>query len=170
VDCLVQVGRAAGVERRAEKLAADLRRRLDSVRDAVAGLPRPTTFALEWSDPPFNAGHWVPDMIEAAGGEPVLAARRTPSVRVGWAEIAQAAPEVVLFIPCGYNLDQACAEADTLLERTELQRATMFLAADASAYFSRPGPRVVDGVEALATALHPEADLSRGSSVLRQLR
>lgn len=170
VTCLLQVGRVTGVEERAEQLVVDLRRRLQTVHEAVARLPRPRTFALEWSDPPFNGGHWVPDMILAAGGEPVLASARSPSIRVGWPDICASAPEVLLFIPCGYDLDQACAEAVSLLDRPELQALDRFLAADASSYFSRPGPRVVDGVEALAAALHPQTALPGVAPVIRRLR
>jgi iron complex transport system substrate-binding protein len=149
---------------------AELRRRVDAVRSAVAGLPRPRVFALEWGDPPFNGGHWVPEMIEAAGGDPVLAAPRSPSVRVSWEEIAGAQPDVVVFMPCGYNLDMAVREATaTLLDRPELAGASL-LVADADSYFSRPGPRLVEGIEHLAEALHPGAVRAEGSHVVAQLR
>ncbi len=170
LDCLLQVGGAAGVESRAEQLVADLRRRLDTVRGAVAGRPRPRTFVLEWSDPPFNGGHWIPDMVEAAGGEPVLAARHTPSIRIDWRAIAEAASQVVVFAPCGYDLEQACAEGRSLLERPELADASSFFAADASGYFSRPGPRLVGGVEALGAALHPGSGQPDEAAVLYRLR
>lgn len=170
IDCLVTVGRATGTEARAEQLSADLRRRLDVVRGAVAGGARPRVFALEWSDPPFNGGHWVPEMIEVAGGEPVLACRHTPSVRVRWEAIADAAAEIVVFMPCGYDLDQACEEGKSLLGRPELATAGAVYAVDASSYFSRPGPRLVDGVEALASVLHTEAGLRARPEVIRRLR
>jgi iron complex transport system substrate-binding protein len=170
VDCLVTVGRATGSEARATRLAAELRRRLDVVRAAVAGRPRPGVFALEWSDPPFNGGHWVPEMIEVAGGAPLLACRHTPSVRVDWEAIADAAPEIVVFMPCGYDLDRACEEGQELLGRPELASAARVFAVDASSYFSRPGPRLVDGVEALAAALHPDTALASSPEVIRRLR
>jgi iron complex transport system substrate-binding protein len=156
IECLVTVGRATGTEERAQARAAELREHLDAVRQATGGLDRPRTFALEWSDPPFTGGHWVPDMIDAAGGTPVLGDPGHPSRRVPWGEIEAAEPEVVVFMPCGYGLDEATKQATALLERPELASASLF-AVDASSYFSRPGPRLVDGVEALAFALHPGA-------------
>ena len=170
VDCMVTVGRATGTEARAALLAAELRARLDAVRAAVAGRARPRTFALEWSDPPFNGGHWVPEMIEVAGGESLLGCRHTPSVRVDWESIAEAAPEVVVFMPCGYDLDQAAEEGATLLGRAELASAEAVFAVDASGYFSRPGPRLVDGTEGLASVLHPDAGLRPRPEVIRRLR
>ena len=156
LDGLRQVAEAAGVGGRADEVVAGLERRLEAVRSAVAGLERPRVFALEWSDPPFNGGHWVPEMIEAAGGTPVLANAGASSVRVAWEDIVGAAPEVVVFMPCGYDLAAAVDEARrTLLGRAELPGGLVVVHADA--YFSRPGPRLVDGVEALAAALHAGA-------------
>jgi iron complex transport system substrate-binding protein len=150
------VGDATGTSLTARALMALLRSRLDAVRSAVAGTERMATFALEWSDPPFSGGHWVPDMIEAAGGDAVLAAPGERSRRLAWDEIDAAAPEVVVFMPCGYGLDEARREGRNLLDRSELDASSRIWAANASAYFSRPGPRLVDGVEALAGALHPD--------------
>jgi iron complex transport system substrate-binding protein len=156
LDGVLQVGKAAGVEQRAHEVVAGLRERLASVHAAVAGLERPRVFALEWGDPPFNGGHWVPEMLAVAGGEAVLACPGAPSVRVTWAQIAAAAPQVVVFMPCGYDLQAATEEASrTLLARPELAGVEAIIAVDASAYCSRPGPRLVDGVEILAAALHP---------------
>ena len=157
IDCIGQVGAVTGTEARAQSLMTELRDRLDRVREAVAGHARPCTFPLEWSDPPFNGGHWVPDMVDAAGGDPVLATRAEPSRRLTWDEIGAASPEIVVFMPCGYDLDQAVSEGQSLLDVPELAGATRVWATDASALFSRPGPRLVDGVEALAWALHPDA-------------
>jgi iron complex transport system substrate-binding protein len=155
MDCVLQVGTVSGTHREAEAFVEQLRRRLELVKRSVAGLKRPRTFALEWGDPPFNGGHWVPEMIEAAGGESVLGSHGTPSVRLSWEAIAAAAPDVVVFMPCGYNLDGAIEEGKTLRKRPELADVPQFFAADASAFFSRPGPRLIDGVELLAEALHP---------------
>ena len=132
-----------------------LRARMTEVRKAVAGVPRRRVLALEWSDPPYQGGHWVPDMVDAAGGESLLAEAGERSRRLEWEEVVGAAPEVMVFIPCGYGLDEAVAEAPTLLERPELDDVPEVWALDGSAYFSRPGPRVVDGVELLAGVLHP---------------
>jgi iron complex transport system substrate-binding protein len=156
LDGVLQVGKAAGVEQRARQVVAGLRERLASVQAAVAGLERSRVFALEWGDPPFNGGHWVPEMLQLAGAEALLACPGAPSVRVTWAQIAAAAPQVVVFMPCGYDLQAAADEARrTLLARPELAGAEAIVAVDASAYCSRPGPRLVDGVEILAAALHP---------------
>jgi iron complex transport system substrate-binding protein len=156
LDGVLQVGKAVGVPERAEEVVAGLRNRLADVQAAVAGLERPRVFALEWGDPPFCGGHWVPEMLQVAGGEPVLACPGAPSVRVTWARIAAVAPQVVVFMPCGYGLQAAAEEASrTLLGRPELAGVETIVAVDASAYCSRPGPRLVDGVEILAAALHP---------------
>src|SRR5207237_9879567 len=155
LDSVLQVGRVSGTGAQAEAYVARLRERLDRVKRSVAGLDRPRTFALEWGDPPFNGGHWVPEMIEAAGGESLLGSHGTPSVRLTWETIETAAPDVVVFMPCGYNLEAAVREGRTLMDRPELAGVREFFAADASAYFSRPGPRLVDGVELLAASLHP---------------
>jgi iron complex transport system substrate-binding protein len=156
LDGVLQVGKAVGVPERAEEVVAGLRNRLADVQAAVAGLERPRVFALEWGDPPFCGGHWVPEMLQVAGGEPVLACPGAPSVRVTWAQIAAVAPQVVVFMPCGYGLQAAAEEASrTLLGRPELAGVETIVAVDASAYCSRPGPRLVDGVEILAAALHP---------------
>jgi iron complex transport system substrate-binding protein len=157
LEGVLQVGKAAGAEQRAEEVVAGLRDRLARVHAAVEGLERPRVFALEWGDPPFNGGHWVPEMLQVAGAEALLACPGAPSVRVTWAQIQAAAPQVVVFMPCGYDLQAAADEARrTLLRRPELAGVEAIVAVDASAYCSRPGPRLVDGVELLAAALHPE--------------
>jgi iron complex transport system substrate-binding protein len=168
LDSVVRVGRATGTEQRAEQIVAALHERLAAVRRAVAGASRPRTFALEWSDPPFNGGHWVPGMIETAGGEAVLSSPGTPSIRVSWEEIEAAAPEVVVFMPCGYDAEQAAREAQPLLARAEFGSVREFYAVDANGFFSRPGPRLVDGVELLAATLHPDRfAVDTGRSVQR---
>jgi iron complex transport system substrate-binding protein len=135
LDGVLQVGKAAGVEQRAREVVAGLRERLASVQAAVEGLERPRVFALEWSDPPFNGGHWMPEMLQVAGGEALLACPGAPSVRVTWEQIAAAAPQVVVFMPCGYGLQAAADEARrTLLARPELAGAEAIVAVDASAY------------------------------------
>jgi iron complex transport system substrate-binding protein len=156
LEGVLQVGKAAGAQQRAQEVVAGLRERLASVQAAVEGLERPRVFALEWGDPPFNGGHWVPGMLQVAGAEALLACPGAPSVRVTWAQIAAVAPQVVVFMPCGYGLQAAVEEATrTLLGRPELAGVEAIVAVDASAYCSRPGPRLVDGVEILAAALHP---------------
>jgi iron complex transport system substrate-binding protein len=151
------VGAAAGRTAEAQALMDDLSRRLDAVASRPRAGPSPRVLVLEWSDPPFNAGHWVPDMVSAAGGVAVLAEPGARSRRLDWAEIAAEPVDVVVFMPCGYDLDGAVGEATSVVERQELASADRFYVVDANAYFSRPGPRVVDGVELLAELLHPTA-------------
>jgi len=170
LDCVLQVGRVTGTEARAAEVVDRLRARRRAVEAAVAGSTRPRTFALEWSDPPFNGGHWVPEMIGTAGGEAVLGSPGTPSIRITWELVASAAPEVVVFMPCGYGLEETVAEASSVLERPELESVQAFFAVDASAYFSRPGPRLIDGVEILAAALHPDLVSPAPPGTLRRLR
>jgi len=153
---VLQVGKVARVQGRAREVVAGLRKRLASVHAAVDGLERTWVFAQEWGHRPFNGGHWVPEMLQVAGAEALLACPGAPSVRVTWAQIQAAAPEMVVFMPCGYGLQAAVEEATrTLLGRPELAGVEAIVVVDASAYCSRPGPRLVDGVEILAAALHP---------------
>ncbi len=162
VQCVVAVGRATGTAQRAGHIAADLHERIERVRSGAKGLPSIRTLCLEWSEPPFAAGHWIPGMVALCGGTNVLNERDQPSRRVTWQEVAEAAPEVVVFMPCGYYLDEAKAEAVRLFDlaqfaETPAARLGTVFAVDASSYFSRPGPRIVDGLEVLAWNLHPEA-------------
>lgn len=159
IDGIGQVGAATGTEAAASELMARLHDRVEDVHDAVARLPRPRprVLALEWDDPPFSAGHWVPDMIGVAGGESLLAPPASRSKELRWDDIAATAPEVVVFMPCGFHLDRAVEAAQALLDQPALAGASQLWVVDADSYFSRPGPRVVDGAELLASILHPEA-------------
>jgi iron complex transport system substrate-binding protein len=131
--------------------------RVDRVKLAVRGLPRPRVVALEWLDPVFIAGHWTPQLIEMAGGEDALGLPGEPSEQLSWEVLAAAQPEVVVAMPCGFDEQRARQEA--LLHAAQLAtlRAERLLAVNGSAYFSRPGPRLIDGLELLAHILHPEA-------------
>ena len=149
-----EVGRRAGVAERASALVGDLRARLAAVAGAVVGRPRPRVLVLEWTEPPFLAGHWVPDLVRRAGGDPVAGVEGGRSVTASWAELAALDVDAVLVAPCGYGLDDAVAQS--ALVRGHLPgRPT--IAIDSAAYVVRAGPRLVDGVEALAAALHPGA-------------
>jgi iron complex transport system substrate-binding protein len=155
------VGAATGREAQAEGLMAALQGRVGGVRAATAELaPRPRVFCMEWTDPPWVAGHWVPEMVTLAGGDDVLGTPGTPSVRVEWERVVAAAPDVIVLMPCGYDL------ARTIAERAVLEalpgwatlpavRARRVYAVDGSSYFNRPGPRLIDGLELLAHLLHP---------------
>jgi len=155
-----EVGRAAGAESRAAALVAELRARLAAVRRAVEGAARPRVLALEWLDPPFVPGHWVPEMVALAGGENLAGAPGEPSREVGWAELAGLDPDVLVLMPCGYGLAAARADADAHAGRLievagRAVGAGRAYVVDGSSYFNRSGPRIVTGVEILAGLFHP---------------
>jgi iron complex transport system substrate-binding protein len=161
---ILTVGRRTDVADRAQTLVESLRARLDAVARAVAGQPRPRVAVVEWVDPPFPAGHWVPDLVSAAGGEPVAAMPGTPSAPITWAAIARERPDVVVVAPCGYHLDGAAAQASVVCAALP---GVAVWAIDADGLIVRPGPRVVDGVEALAAILHPDRVPSADHAVRR---
>ncbi|MDP8951547.1 MAG: cobalamin-binding protein [Actinomycetota bacterium] len=158
----IEVGDAVGRGEEARERVADLRARLARVEEAVAGLSRPRVGCIEWLDPPFSAGHWVPEMVRRAGGQGLFAEAGEPSARLSWEEVFEAAPEVVVLMPCGFDTTRALREAGILpgipgwsgLPAVESGRVW---AVDANSHFSRPAPRLVEGVEILARILHPEA-------------
>lgn len=162
------LGKATGTEQRADALVAALRARLADVAHRVAGRTRPRTLVLEWTDPAFAPGHWVPEMVDLAGGESVLGTPGEKSFRVGWDEVRASRPEVAVCAPCGYGLEQSTALARELLDRGDLPEECAVWAVDANASFARPGPRLVDGVEALASILHP--DVVGASGIAARLR
>jgi iron complex transport system substrate-binding protein len=159
---ILTIGRHAGAPQRAERLVAQLRRRLAAVADRVAGQVaaghHPAVAVIEWVDPPFTAGHWVPDLVTAAGGRPVAALGTQPaggrSVPVSWEQIAAARPELVVVAPCGFELDDAATQAELAVRQLP---GIPVWAIDADGLVVRPGPRLVDGVEALAAIVHPGA-------------
>ncbi|MDX6587825.1 MAG: iron complex transport system substrate-binding protein [Solirubrobacterales bacterium] len=153
---LVRLGAECGVPERGDSLRRDLRRRLDAVRAAVEGAPRPRVVALEWLDPPFIGGHWVPEMIEAAGGVDALGEAGVKSRTGTWDELRAAAADVAVVMPCGLYADEAAAQAGDHAGELEALNAKRIWAVDAASSFSRPGPRLVDGVELLAHLLHPD--------------
>jgi iron complex transport system substrate-binding protein len=156
------VGRAGGVPDRAEQCVCGIKRRISAVRARVAGRPLVRVLALEWLDPPFVPGHWVPEMVALAGGELLLGAAGRPSFAVEWKDLAGLDPDVLLVMPCGFDLAAATADADRHGARLRATAARAIcggraFVVDASSHFSRPGPRVADGVELLAMLLHPAA-------------
>jgi iron complex transport system substrate-binding protein len=156
LDDIATLGAATGAEREAGALRTELERRLDAVRRSVERAERPRVAALEWLDPPFAGGHWVPEMIELAGGVDVLGTPGHKSRTVEWDEIAAAHPDVVVTMPCGLYVDEAFEQALGYRDRLEAVGAPRIVAVDAAASFSRPGPRLVEGTELLAHLLHPE--------------
>jgi len=147
---------ATGHDAQGRALVRYAEERITRITEAVHGQPRPRVAALEWLDPVFAAGHWTPQLIELAGGEDVLAEAGGPSRTVSWQDVAAAEPEVVIVMPCGYDAPRAHAEAISYASELAGLGAGRIVAVNASAYFSRPGPRLIDGLELLAHILHPE--------------
>jgi iron complex transport system substrate-binding protein len=154
-ESFLTLGRATGRLDAATALVESQRARLDAVRSRVAGLPRPRVMLLEWTDPPYAPGHWMPEMIVAAGGEPLLGTPGARSERVTWEAIRAARPDLVVAAPCGFGLAEATALADELVASGVLPPGVPVHAVDANAAWARPGTRLVDGVEELAAVLHP---------------
>lgn len=148
---ILEVGRATSRREVAESLVAHNRSRMTAVQAAIAEVPRRRIVFLEWTDPLFCAGHWVPEMIALAGGDDPLGKTGADSVRTTWNDVANAAPEMIIVAPCGYGLDRAVELARAM---PAIPDVTVF-AVDANAYFARPGPRVAEGVELLAHLFHP---------------
>lgn len=147
-----RVATALGAPGRAEPLVASLRERLSTVEQALAGRRRPRTCVVEWVDPLFCGGHWIPDQVRAAGGEPVGMHEGTASGPTSWEALRAFAPEVVVVAPCGFGLDGASEQARLVADHVP---DAEIWAIDGDAVVVRPGPRLVDGVEALASILHP---------------
>lgn len=159
-----RIAEAAGVLARGQALAQELRRRVNHVRvETGKTSSRPRVVCLEWLDPLYVAGHWVPEMVELAGGRNVLGAKDAPSHETTWHAVEAARPDVILVMPCGYSVERTIEEL-RLAGRTgdawrrACEQRTGVYAVDAASYFSRPGPRLIDGVELLAAILHPTSD------------
>lgn len=153
---LSRLGEAAEVDAHAAAVRAGLEERLGAARAAVAGAPAPRVVTLEWLDPPYVGGHWVPEMVEAAGGIDVAGPRGAKSPEVPWDRLAELQPDVVVVMPCGMYAPESRAEAERHRERIASLGASRVFAVDAASTYSRPGPRLVDGVELLAHLLHPD--------------
>lgn len=148
---ILAVGVAARRKDVAQQLVEQNRRRMAAVSHAVTGVPRRRIVFLEWTEPLFCAGHWVPEMIEIAGGIDPMGKPGADSVRMTWDEVREAKPEMIVVAPCGYGLEQAVELARKI---PRVEGASVF-AVDANAYFARPGPRVAEGIELLAHLFHP---------------
>lgn len=167
LDSILAVGVSAGAAGRAGQLVATLRARLAAVEAAVTGRKRPRVAVVEWVDPPFNAGHWVPDLVSAAGGDPVAADPGGRSVQTSWAAFRDARPDLVIVAPCGFHLAGALDQARMIAD--ELPDVPIW-AIDADGLVVRPGPRLVDGVEAIAAILHPGSVTEPGPGVIARVR
>ncbi len=160
---ITALGWRLDAEAAAEELTNGMRARLERVRAALAEEETyPRVYVSEWLEPPYAAGHWVPDMVSAAGGMEIAGIAGEPSFRMRWTDVAGLEPDTVVLAPCGFDLDRTLSEVVTLdlsahLLGTAARQESRVFAVDANGYFSRPGPRLVDGVELLAYLLHPDA-------------
>ncbi len=170
LQSVVTLGGATDRADEASRLVGSLRARLDEVVRRTSGRPTPRTLVLEWTDPPFAPGHWVPEMVSLAGGTCVLGTAGEKSYRVDWEQVATATPEIVVCAPCGFGLEQSASLAEELVDTGVLPDGVPVWAVDANASFARPGPRLVDGVEALAGILHPDAAPAPGAGMARRVR
>src|SRR5262249_5665076 len=160
-DNIRHVAEVCGVRERADELIARFSDRIEAVRRRVNRVGnRPRCLLLEWVDPPFCCGHWGPELVEIAGGHDPLGRKHQPSIKIDWREVLDARPEIVVLALCGYNVDRARRDYELLRSSLEFDslpaahRGEIYLV-DASAYFARPGPRIVDSLEILAGILHP---------------
>jgi iron complex transport system substrate-binding protein len=155
------IGEATGGDEQANALIAEFQSKIAHVERSVAALRHPRVLCLEWLDPPYVAGHWVPEMVQRAGGIDILGEPAKPSFRVEWEKVVESRPEVIVVMPCGYNLEAAEAELRSLplpkgWEDMPAVKNGCVFAVDASGYFSRPGPRLASGMGAIAAAIHSE--------------
>ena len=170
VATAVAVGEATGEPHGGAALAAAMRERIEVVAALAAPAPRPRVVCIEWTDPIFIGGHWVPEMVRLAGGEDVLGVAGEPSPDVEWERVLQAQPDVLVLMPCGFDLPRTVAVAAEVTARPGFRdlpcaRSGRVLATDGSSYFNRPGPRIIDGLEILAAAVRerPGAPLPAGA-------
>jgi len=157
---IVEVARLAGVPERGERVVRELRARLVGVAERVDGIEQCRVLCLEWLSPPMAGGHWVPEMVRLAGGVDVLGPEGQPSTYITWEQIAVANPDVIVVMPCGYDLDATRVAMRELNDSPEWHalravREGRVHPVDGSGYFNRPGPRIIDGVELLARLIHP---------------
>ena len=162
VDNILLVGRMTGKQGEAQKLAAQMLQRINRVREKTQTVQdKPRVFFMEWLQPPWAGGHWIPQMVDYAGGIEGLGRLGKPSHRIEWDQVVEYKPEIIVLSPCGFDANQAMEEAHVLASYIEWNEIPAFqssriYAVNASAYFSRSGPRVVDGLEILAHIIHPE--------------
>ena len=162
LDSILIVGNATGKEEKAEQLVSSLRGRIKKVEEVVSNAKtRPEVGCLEWLDPIFSAGHWVPEMVSKAGGVDRPTEPSRPSVRIEWNQIVDYDPDILILMPCGFNLERTIRDSNSLeryngwQDLRAVQNHQVF-AVNGTAYFNRPGPRIVDGIEILAEIFHPE--------------
>lgn len=170
LEDVIRLGEATGIPQVAHELRGELEGRLATVRAAVAGTVPPRVIALEWLDPPYVGGHWVPEMISIAGGEDVAGPPGLKSPEVSWGELSGLNPDVVIAMPCGWYVDGSRSQALEHWFEIEPLGAQRVFAVDAASTFSRPGPRLIDGVELLGHLLHPDLVDPPGNIGFAELR
>ena len=170
IDSITTVAESTNTQDQAGLLVRKLNERLDTVRGRVAAQEQPKVLVLEWTDPAFTAGHWVPDLVEAAGGLSVLGKPGENSVGVEWETIRDSDADIVIVSPCGFRLDGAADLGEQVLAKGMLPEGAQVWAVDADAFMVRPGPRVVEGVEVLSSIFHPETCGEPDPAAARQLR
>jgi len=170
-----ELGEATGRGKEADELIANGRARLEKIAAVTNSVShRPRVFCMEWLDPVYCSGHWVPEMVTLAGGEDALSRQGSDSVRIPWDDVVRWAPEVLIITPCGFNLEKSVEQASQLIRYpgwSDLPavRQGRVYAVDANSFFARPGPRVVDGTELLAHLIHPDLFEWKGSPSAYQL-
>jgi len=170
LEDVIRLGEAAEIPHQAHELRGELEGRLATVRAAVSGASMPRVIALEWLDPPFVGGHWIPEMISIAGGEDVAGPPGLKSPEVSWGEISGLNPDVTIAMPCGWHVEDSRDQAVAYWDQIELLGAQRVYAVDAASTFSRPGPRLIDGVELLGHLLHPDLVDPPGSIGFAEVR
>jgi len=162
LEDVIRVGKAIGREEEANNYVRNLQRRIENIRRQTRDVEfRPRVYCMEWLDPPYNAGHWVPEMVEIAGGRDELSTKGADSVRILWQRIVDHDPQVLVLMPCGFSIERTRKELVDVTRRAEWKelsavRDNQVYLVNGPAYFNCSGPRIVDGVELLATILHPE--------------
>jgi len=162
LEDVLTVGEACGARPAAEELVRSLEERVQRVRERAEGLGRPRVFCAEWFDPVFASGHWVPEMVEIAGGKDGLGQAGQDSRKISWERVVEYDPQVIILMPCGFDTERAAEDVSLLAKNegwrsiTAVKRGEVF-ATDGSAYYSRPGPRLLDGLELMAAMIHPGA-------------
>jgi len=175
MDNVRELGEATGRARQAEELINTCRARLETIAAVTRNLAeRPRVFCMEWLDPVYCSGHWVPEMVRLAGGEDALSREGSDSVRIPWDDVVNWAPEVLIVTPCGFNLEKSVEQSRQLVgypgwSDLPAVREDRVYAVDANSFFARPGPRVVDGTELLAHLIHPDLFEWKGSPTAYQL-
>jgi len=161
MDDILKVGKAVGRFSLAKEKVASLRKRLDALKFKTKELPHPKVLMVEWMLPPMVAGHWTPELVKIAGGTPILGKANTPTGPIPWEEITNSGAEVIIIAPCGFKIDQSMQEIEEFVKHPGMKnlpaiKNNRLYIIDGNAYFNRPGPRLIESAEVLATAIHPE--------------